>query len=708
MVSERRWLGLICYALALIVSIVSPAMQAQTNPPPAHLQLALAPSELSENAGSVQFTITRLGEVEQAVELIYVTGDSPESASGIAGVDFGLQAGLLKFNVGETTAIFTLPIYDNSLAQGDRSFLVRLYKDSLPLVTFNVVIHDNEIPSQIDSGFNPSLRPRFAGDVVSVATIAFQPDGGCLVGGNFVSPVGTNLARLNPDGSLDQTFRVETGATNTWLATQGIWESVRALALQPDGKIIVGGDFAMVNGKERSGLARLNRDGTLDKRFNARVSLNRPATESARAWVQAIVILPDESILVGGRFDAVNGVARTNLARLRTDGSLETGFGLKTGPLGPDDEVKVLVLDSKQQILVGGRWSEAYEIWNGAVCRLNFDGSRDTGFSLGGELTLIGGEPYVSSIQIRADGNILIAGRFHQFGELEQSGAALLTSSGALASSLGAEMGISTWEVLATADRSDPLSSIYLARTATLFGVIYYTSVSCWSFDGRRDMRFPAVRASGIPQALVMDPSGDYLLLGTYGGLVRIYTNPQRPVVRFALNAVPNVDSAVGERDGEVIVAVERTGASNAELSVDYFTRDDTARAGVNYTPMAGSLRFAPSEIRKTIAIPILPDGHVTGNLGFEVRLGSPPIGTAFESRTLQISIVDRDFGFPMELIRRLPDGRLQFQATNANWATVIEGSQDLILWNKVADGATIRVSTNSPQRFFRARRIGP
>ncbi len=127
--------------------------------------------------------------------------------------------------------------------------------------------------------------------------IAVQRDGKVLVGGDFRNVNGTgrfNLARLNPDGSLDATF----------LDTAGVRESnpsglpptaVYAIKVQPDGRILVGGNFLKLNGAPRLYLGRLLADGTLDSTFvvTPSVDLDRPPAQSVANAVQQIALVPD-------------------------------------------------------------------------------------------------------------------------------------------------------------------------------------------------------------------------------------------------------------------------------------------------------------------------------------------------------------------------------------------------------------------------------
>src|SRR5439155_11936412 len=134
----------------------------------------------------------------------------------------------------------------------------------------------------------------------SVNALAVQPDGKVLVGGSFYSINGTNrpgIARLNANGSLDNSFNPGTGANG-----------VSSVALQPDGKVLIGGGFTTVNGANRSGIARLNANGSLDGSFNPGTGVN--------GTVYSVALQPDGKVLIGGEFTSINGTNRNRIARL--------------------------------------------------------------------------------------------------------------------------------------------------------------------------------------------------------------------------------------------------------------------------------------------------------------------------------------------------------------------------------------------------------
>jgi uncharacterized delta-60 repeat protein len=152
----------------------------------------------------------------------------------------------------------------------------------------------------------------------SVEEIFAQPDGKLLVVGNFTvvgATARSNIARLNADGTIDSTFdppdfiKLVSGYIRS-LDTV----SIRAVAVQPDGKILVGGDFTSVNDVPRARLARLNADGSLDPTLN-NVAMTVPFGDGPPI-IYDIEVQSDGRILIGGYFLVnQNGTSRNALAR---------------------------------------------------------------------------------------------------------------------------------------------------------------------------------------------------------------------------------------------------------------------------------------------------------------------------------------------------------------------------------------------------------
>jgi uncharacterized delta-60 repeat protein len=145
-----------------------------------------------------------------------------------------------------------------------------------------------------------------------------QPDGKIVIGGNFTTYNGlanfNHIARLNPDGSADTNFNVSATGPN---------DSVRALALQLDGKIVIGGIFTNVNGQAFNHVARLNADGTVDASFVPGLGANDS--------VFALGIQSDNRIVVGGEFTQCSGVTRNRITRLNPDGTVDPSINFGVG-----------------------------------------------------------------------------------------------------------------------------------------------------------------------------------------------------------------------------------------------------------------------------------------------------------------------------------------------------------------------------------------
>ena len=160
----------------------------------------------------------------------------------------------------------------------------------------------------LDTGFTP---PSLGGEGVTVYSIALQADGKILIGGYFKTVGGVPInyvARLNPDGSLDTTFNPNVGGTI----------GINSIALQSDGKILIGGGFTTIGGVARSYIARLNPNGSVDTTFNPNGTTRRtlpgiPGSGNVNGSVGSIGVQADGKILIGGSFATIGGVTRTTL-----------------------------------------------------------------------------------------------------------------------------------------------------------------------------------------------------------------------------------------------------------------------------------------------------------------------------------------------------------------------------------------------------------
>ena len=211
-----------------------------------------------------------------------------------------------------------------------------------------------EANGQLDSAFNPQIS---VDPTHSVLVVARQSNDQILVGGQFTEVNGEpreGLVRLNPDGKLDSGFdaRIQPPA------------AVIALAEQADGKILVGGFFFSIAGVPRNGLVRLLSEGRLDPEF-------RPG-EGVNDQINAIAVQGDGRILIGGFFTTYDGVPRGGVARLHPDGRLDRSFDPGTGVTGgPDPGVVTLAVQADGQVLIGGDFTHVDSVPRAGIARLH-------------------------------------------------------------------------------------------------------------------------------------------------------------------------------------------------------------------------------------------------------------------------------------------------------------------------------------------------
>jgi uncharacterized delta-60 repeat protein len=212
----------------------------------------------------------------------------------------------------------------------------------------------------IDPNFNVHLAVQG-----SASQVAVQSDGKVIVAGSFLAMNGVargRIARLNADGSLDTTFDPGTGFSNF---------GPNQLLIQPDGKIVAVGAFTNYNGTPVTRAVRINTDGSIDSTF----SVNIPGS----AGLDCVALQPDGKILIGGGFSTVNGISRTGVARLTSTGELDTSFD---SVLAAPVNVFQIKLEPDGKIMVGGLFA-VNGISRNNVVRLQSDGAVDPTFDAG-------------------------------------------------------------------------------------------------------------------------------------------------------------------------------------------------------------------------------------------------------------------------------------------------------------------------------------
>lgn len=213
------------------------------------------------------------------------------------------------------------------------------------------------------------------------------------IGGWFTSIQGTaaqRLARLNLSAmTIDTSFNTTTGFVNT--------EDVQDMVLQPDGKLIVLGQFTSYKGVSINRIVRLNTDGSIDPTFQT-----SGATFGFNGNISryCTVLQSDGKVVVGGAFTTYSGVTYNRIIRLNSNGTIDNTFVIGTGF---NTNVNCIALQSDGKILVGGGFSTYSGQSNSFLVRLNSNGTKDTTFTGTTNST-------VTSITVQNDGKILIGG----------------------------------------------------------------------------------------------------------------------------------------------------------------------------------------------------------------------------------------------------------------------------------------------------------
>lgn len=223
----------------------------------------------------------------------------------------------------------------------------------------------------------------------SLRVVCPQSDGKILVGGHFNhynNTVKTGLTRFNADGTLDSSFNIGSGFG--YLRETG---SVSALAVQSDGKIIVGGVFSSYNGFAETNIFRLNDDGSKD------ISFNIPNVQDLNYSITKILIQPNGKILVVGT--KTSDSSSSYIYRYNSDGSLDSSFNVTARFNGA---VNDFIIQPDGKFILAGRFTSYNGIFAPRIIRLINDGTIDNSFMPGSGFS--NSSSYVVSLGLQSDG----------------------------------------------------------------------------------------------------------------------------------------------------------------------------------------------------------------------------------------------------------------------------------------------------------------
>ncbi|HEY7641257.1 MAG TPA: Calx-beta domain-containing protein [Steroidobacteraceae bacterium] len=363
-----------------------------------------------------QVVITRSGGTQGAASAIVRTHDG----TAHAGDDYQAVSTTVYFGDGEDEPrVLEVPLVFDDVAEADKSLSVTLSEPrgcallgAPATATLTILDDDRPEPQEPDSGLDLTFGAQgkttlagFGGE----SGMAIQSDGKIvMVGGKFLDFV---LARFNADGTLDTTFGTA-GKVTTDLAGGFAQERARAVAIQPDGKIVVAGESSLPAGDLSVALVRYNADGTLDTTFGSGGKVFGALL--GRAF--DVAILPDGRIVVAGDAPVANDPADFGdflVARYQSNGALDATFGT-SGVVVTDtsfgtDLARNIVVQPNGALVVSGDPIDTDPSLRTSVARYDASGALDPSFNSGGKLVLAGAH-VGRGLALQSDGRLVLAG----------------------------------------------------------------------------------------------------------------------------------------------------------------------------------------------------------------------------------------------------------------------------------------------------------
>ncbi|MCB0810459.1 MAG: hypothetical protein KDB96_14375, partial [Flavobacteriales bacterium] len=290
------------------------------------------------------------------------------------------------------------------------------------------LLGDGSLDLSFDTVGYTTVQP--GGNNAACFAMALQPDGKIVLAGYANNGLQNDaaLVRLLPDGQPDPSFGTG-GIVQTTLAPVGI--ELYAIAIQPDGKIVVAGNgFDGVNGEVI--VLRYLSDGSLDPSFAGQGYATIASGDNGVAYGMALE--SDGDIVVVGYVESSGGPDLL-LAHFLGNGTLDGGFGaggVVITDLGLTwERLHAVALDNDQSIVVAGTVGSGFVDLDLFVARYLTNGTPDASFDGDGQVAIDvqGGEDGAQALAIQADGKILVSGHAEVSGQvrcavarLEQTG----------------------------------------------------------------------------------------------------------------------------------------------------------------------------------------------------------------------------------------------------------------------------------------------
>ncbi len=434
----------------------------------------------------------------------------------------------------------------------------------------------------VADSFNPNVTCVQDTDAPCIRAVAVQPDGKFLIGGYIYSVTGatstsnTIVVRYNANGTLDTTF-----------AAANLDDAVDAIAIQSDGKILIGGHFGVINTGPTTTvavnhIARLNSNGTLDTTFTASLDSN----------VLAIAVQQNGLILVGGDFKEVNGILNSFFARLTSTGALDNNFYRAH----PSSTVRSIIpMDASSQILLGGQFKKYYcNYWpvtdptNPGECVLtdtslgltdvNYivrvsmaDGSLDTGF-MSSINPLNEWDDKVYTLSLLSNGQIMVGGAITDFlGGITQNYLARLNADGSQDTSFLPAITAAPGNMV-NAVAADASGNIITGGTFTMINGVTRNFISRVTTTAFVDPNFAPSFNNSVNAVVAQTTTSNIITAGSFtvingvtrNNIARIYDDGKRTTTTSIVVTGPTY----GTVNGVSVVVTATTGTATGNLGL--------------------------------------------------------------------------------------------------------------------------------------------
>ncbi len=405
-----------------------------------------------------------------------------------------------------------------------------------PHTEFAVARYDTD--GTFDAGFGTNGSVRFPingsnGTDDEAYGVALQPDGKIIVAGfAFISSttgVEFAVARLNPNGTLDNSFGGGSGTSLAGIGSSGGLAEAYSVALQEDGKIVLGGYCESPPLNITFALARFDSSGVVDGSFGNSGTV-RTSLSTSRAYGYSVALQPDGKILLAGTDGSLFA-----LARYQSGGSVDSAFGTNgitlnaiTGSNGNNDNAYGVAVQKDGRIVLAGRAADSVFHFGFALARYNANGTLDSTFAHSGtSMTFIYGDGlrngFARGLVLQPDGRIVMVGTSYDTSGHGEFAVARFDTNGTLDNSFGTK-GTTRNPIIGGTGFADGAASAAIQSNGKIVAVGS-------SMDQSNNTAFAAARYLGHNNAVaVAEPPK---LVPARFELFQNYPNPFNPSTRI-------------------------------------------------------------------------------------------------------------------------------------------------------------------------------